>query len=62
MGVKMELVNRLVDGGGDGTIARELVRGTREEGGLLTLEDLDRWEVKIEALYIGLLSQNLPDS
>ena len=32
-----------------GDIARELVRGAREEGGLLTMEDLDRWEVKIEA-------------
>jgi len=32
-----------------GDIASELVRGIREEGGLLTLEDLDRWEVKIEA-------------
>jgi gamma-glutamyltranspeptidase/glutathione hydrolase len=31
-----------------GDIARELVRGTAEEGGLVTLEDLDRWEVKIE--------------
>ena len=31
-----------------GDIARELVRGAREEGGLLTMEDLDRWEVKIE--------------
>ncbi|HEX9885860.1 MAG TPA: gamma-glutamyltransferase, partial [Longimicrobiales bacterium] len=31
-----------------GDIARELVRGTREEGGLITLEDLDRWQVKIE--------------
>jgi gamma-glutamyltranspeptidase/glutathione hydrolase len=31
-----------------GDIAQELVRGTREEGGLITMEDLDRWEVKIE--------------
>jgi gamma-glutamyltranspeptidase/glutathione hydrolase len=31
-----------------GDIAREIVRGTTEEGGLITLEDLDRWEVKIE--------------
>lgn len=31
-----------------GDIARELVRGTTEEGGLITLEDLDRWEVRIE--------------
>ena len=31
-----------------GDIAREIVRGTTEEGGLITLEDLDRWEVQIE--------------
>ncbi len=31
-----------------GDIARELVRGSREEGGLITLEDLDRWSVQIE--------------
>jgi len=31
-----------------GDIAAEIVRGTAEEGGLITLEDLDRWEVKIE--------------
>ena len=31
-----------------GDIARELVRGVREEGGLITLEDLARWKVKIE--------------
>jgi gamma-glutamyltranspeptidase / glutathione hydrolase len=31
-----------------GDIARELVRGTREEGGLITMEDLDRWRVRIE--------------
>lgn len=31
-----------------GDIAEELVRGTREQGGLITLEDLDRWRVKIE--------------
>lgn len=31
-----------------GDIARELVRGTREQGGLFTLEDLARWKVKIE--------------
>ncbi len=31
-----------------GDIARELVRGTKEEGGLITLEDLDRWRVRIE--------------
>jgi gamma-glutamyltranspeptidase/glutathione hydrolase len=31
-----------------GDIAEELVRGTREQGGLFTKEDLDRWKVKIE--------------
>jgi gamma-glutamyltranspeptidase / glutathione hydrolase len=32
-----------------GDIARELVRGAREEGGLMTLEDLASWRVKLEA-------------
>ena len=31
-----------------GDIAQELVRGTQEEGGLITMEDLDRWQVYIE--------------
>ncbi|HEX8211762.1 MAG TPA: gamma-glutamyltransferase [Longimicrobium sp.] len=31
-----------------GDIARELVRGVQEEGGLITLQDLDRWRVRIE--------------
>ena len=31
-----------------GDIARELVRATQAEGGLITLEDLDRWQVYIE--------------
>jgi gamma-glutamyltranspeptidase/glutathione hydrolase len=31
-----------------GDIAAELVRGTQAEGGLITLEDLDRWQVHIE--------------
>jgi gamma-glutamyltranspeptidase/glutathione hydrolase len=31
-----------------GDIAQELVRGTQEQGGLITLEDLDRWQVHIE--------------
>jgi gamma-glutamyltranspeptidase/glutathione hydrolase len=31
-----------------GDIAEELVRSTRAEGGLITLEDLDRWQVYIE--------------
>jgi gamma-glutamyltranspeptidase / glutathione hydrolase len=32
-----------------GDIARELVRAVHEEGGLITLEDLANWKVKIEA-------------
>ncbi|MGD8894602.1 MAG: gamma-glutamyltransferase [Acidobacteriota bacterium] len=31
-----------------GDIASEIVRATREQGGLITKEDLDRWSVKIE--------------
>ncbi|RZS97638.1 gamma-glutamyltranspeptidase/glutathione hydrolase [Cecembia calidifontis] len=31
-----------------GDIAEEIVRGTREQGGLFTLEDLAKWKVKIE--------------
>jgi gamma-glutamyltranspeptidase/glutathione hydrolase len=31
-----------------GDIAKELVRGTREQGGLFTMEDLAHWKVKIE--------------
>ncbi|HEX6926683.1 MAG TPA: gamma-glutamyltransferase [Longimicrobiaceae bacterium] len=31
-----------------GDIAREFVRGVQEEGGLITLEDLANWEVKLE--------------
>lgn len=31
-----------------GDIAREIVRATREHGGLFTLDDLDRWKVHIE--------------
>ena len=31
-----------------GDIAREIVRGTQEQGGLFTMEDLARWKVHIE--------------
>ena len=31
-----------------GDIAREFVRGVQEQGGLITLEDLAKWEVKME--------------
>jgi gamma-glutamyltranspeptidase/glutathione hydrolase len=41
-----------------GDIAREFVRGAQEEGGLITLEDLDRWKVHVEepvmAMYKGI--------
>jgi gamma-glutamyltranspeptidase/glutathione hydrolase len=47
-----------------GDIARELVRGLREEGGLITLEDLARWKVKIEeplsTSYKGITVYKLP--
>jgi gamma-glutamyltranspeptidase/glutathione hydrolase len=47
-----------------GDIARELVRGVREEGGLLTLSDLARWRVKIEEPlstdYKGITVYKLP--
>jgi gamma-glutamyltranspeptidase/glutathione hydrolase len=32
-----------------GDIAREFVRGVQEQGGLITLEDLDRWQPRVEA-------------
>lgn len=31
-----------------GDIAEELVRGTKEQGGLITMKDLDKWQVHIE--------------
>ncbi len=31
-----------------GDIAQELVRSTQEQGGLITMEDLDRWQVHLE--------------
>ncbi len=31
-----------------GDIAEEIVRGTQEQGGLISMEDLDRWQVHIE--------------
>ncbi len=47
-----------------GDIARELVRAVREEGGLFTMEDLDRWRVKIEeptvTTYKGIEVYKLP--
>ncbi len=32
----------------EGDVAAELVRGTREQGGLITRDDLARWQVRIE--------------
>jgi gamma-glutamyltranspeptidase/glutathione hydrolase len=47
-----------------GDIARELVRGVREEGGLITLADLARWKVRIEEPlstgYKGITVYKLP--
>src|SRR4029453_2769119 len=47
-----------------GDIARELVRGVQEEGGLITLEDLARWKVRIEeplsTTYKGITVYKLP--
>jgi gamma-glutamyltranspeptidase/glutathione hydrolase len=47
-----------------GDIARELVRGVAEEGGLVTLEDLAGWKVKIEeplsTTYKGIEVYKLP--
>ena len=47
-----------------GDIARELVRGAREEGGLIAMEDLARWRVRIEepvnTTYKGITVYKLP--
>jgi gamma-glutamyltranspeptidase/glutathione hydrolase len=47
-----------------GDIAQEFVRGVREEGGLITLEDLAAWKVKIEeplrTTYRGIEVYKLP--
>lgn len=47
-----------------GDIAREIVRGMREEGGLFTREDLANWKVKIEeplsTTYKGITVYKLP--
>ncbi len=47
-----------------GDIARELVRGAQEEGGLVTLDDLARWSVRIEepasTAYQGIQVYKLP--
>ncbi len=47
-----------------GDIARELVRGVREDGGLFTMEDLANWKVRIEeplhVSYKGIEVYKLP--
>jgi gamma-glutamyltranspeptidase / glutathione hydrolase len=47
-----------------GDIARELVRGVQEEGGLITLQDLARWKVRVEeplsTTYKGITVHKLP--
>jgi gamma-glutamyltranspeptidase/glutathione hydrolase len=47
-----------------GDIAEELVRGTQEEGGLITMQDLAAWKVKIEeplsTTYRGIEVYKLP--
>ena len=47
-----------------GDIARELVRGVREEGGLFTMDDLANWKVRIEeplhTSYKGIEVYKLP--
>lgn len=47
-----------------GDIAQELVRGTREQGGLFTMQDLASWKVKIETpvsvSYKGIEVYKLP--
>ena len=47
-----------------GDIGRELVRGAREEGGIITMEDLARWRVRIEdpvsTTYRGITVYKLP--
>jgi gamma-glutamyltranspeptidase/glutathione hydrolase len=47
-----------------GDIARELVRGVQEEGGLITMQDLANWKVRIEepvsTTYKGIEVYKLP--
>ncbi|HEU4628238.1 MAG TPA: gamma-glutamyltransferase [Gemmatimonadaceae bacterium] len=47
-----------------GDIARELVRGVQEDGGLITMEDLANWKVRIEeplsTTYKGITVYKLP--
>jgi gamma-glutamyltranspeptidase / glutathione hydrolase len=47
-----------------GDIARELVRGVQEEGGLITLQDLAKWKVRVEeplsTTYKGITVFKLP--
>jgi gamma-glutamyltranspeptidase/glutathione hydrolase len=47
-----------------GDIAQELVRGVQEEGGLITMQDLARWQVRVEepvkTTYKGIDVYKLP--
>jgi len=47
-----------------GDVARELVRGVQEEGGLITMEDLARWKVRneepVSVSYRGIEVYKLP--
>lgn len=45
---RMEAIYTAYDRFYRGDIARELVRATREAGGLITMEDLDGWQVHLE--------------
>jgi len=45
---RKEAINAAYDRFYRGDIAEEYVRGAREQGGLVTMEDLDNWEVFIE--------------
>ena len=45
---RVEAIQAAYDRFYEGDIAREIVRSTREQGGLFTMEDLASWRVKIE--------------
>ncbi len=61
---RKQAINAAYDRFYKGDIARELVRGTREEGGLITMQDLAAWKVRIEepvnTIYKGITVYKLP--
>jgi gamma-glutamyltranspeptidase / glutathione hydrolase len=61
---RKDAIRAAYDGFYRGDIARELVRGVQEEGGLITMEDLARWRVRIEepvsTTYKGIAVYKLP--